>query len=111
MKRLSIIVFILVMTVAAWAIPARRTGIVMTQPDGSEITVYQHGDEHFHWQTNEKGEWLKLGDDGFYRTTEALSTEQIEARRMASPKRAVQTAYPLNIAPNFNHSPFSLVCQ
>ena len=99
MKRLSIIVFILVMTVAAWAIPARRTGIVMTQPDGSEITVYQHGDEHFHWQTNEKGEWLKLGDDGFYRTTEALSTEQIEARRMASPKRAVQTAYPLNIAP------------
>ena len=99
MKRLSIIVFILVMTVAAWAIPARRTGIVMTQPDGSEITVYQHGDEHFHWQTNEKGEWLKLGDDGFYRTAEALSTEQIEARRMASPKRAVQTAYPLNIAP------------
>ena len=99
MKRLSVLVLFFVVAVSAWAVPARKTGIVITQPDGSEITVYQHGDEHFHWQTNGKGEWLKLGEDGFYRLTEALSTEQIEAKRVASSKRATQAAYPLNIAP------------
>ena len=99
MKRLSILVFVFTMATAVWAVPARRTGVVVTQPDGSEVIVYQHGDEHFHWQTNEKGEWLKLGEDGFYRVTEALSAEQIEARRVASSKRAAQAAYPLNIAP------------
>ena len=99
MKRLSIIVFIFVMAVAAWAVPARKTGIVMTQPDGSQITIYQHGDEHFHWQTNEKGEWLKLDENGFYRVTEALSADQIKAKQMASPKRAEYRATPINLAP------------
>ena len=99
MKRLSTLVFVFAMVVAAWAVPARRGGMIITQPDGSQITVYQHGDENFHWQTNEKGEWLKLDADGFYRVTKTLSTEQVEARRIASPKRAGQTAVPLNIAP------------
>ena len=99
MKRLSVLVLFFAIAIAVWAIPARKTGIVIAQPDGSEITVYQHGDEHFHWQTNGKGEWLKLDEDGFYRVTEALSKEQIEAKRIASPKRAMQAAYPLNIAP------------
>ncbi len=99
MKKLSILVFIFAIAVAAWAVPARRTGVVVTQPDGSEIVVYQHGDEHFHWQTNEKGEWLKLDRDGFYRVTEAMSTEQIEAKRAQSPRRAQLAAYPLNAAP------------
>ena len=99
MKRLSILVFISAMTLASWAIPARKTGTIVTQPDGSEMVVYQHGDEHFHWQTNEKGDWLKMDNDGFYRVTEALSVEQIETRRVASSKRAAMAAYPLNVAP------------
>ena len=99
MKKLSILVFIFTMATAAWAVPARKTGIVVTQPDGSEVTVYQHGDEHFHWQTNEKGEWIELDENGSYRVTEALSVEQIEAKRMASSKRAALAAYPLNVAP------------
>lgn len=99
MKKLSILVFIFTMATAAWAVPARKTGIVVTQPDGSEVTVYQHGDEHFHWQTNEKGEWIELDENGFYRATEALTVEQIEAKRMASSKRAALAAYPLNVAP------------
>lgn len=99
MKKISILALICAMSIGVWAIPARRGGITMVQPDGSEITVFQHGDEHFHWQTNEKGEWLKLDDDGFYRITEALSVEQVEAKRMNSPKRAAMAAYPLNIAP------------
>ena len=99
MKKIGLIIAFSALVCLAWAVPARRGGIVKTQPDGSQITVYQHGDEHFHWMTNEKGEWLKMDVDGFYRVTEALSAEQIEAKRMAAPSRAAQVATPLNIAP------------
>ena len=99
MKQLICILSVWCMAYSIYAVPARRGGLVVTQPDGTEVAVYQHGDEHFHWQTNERGEWLKLGEDGFYRVTEALSAEQIEARRMASPRRVAMTAYPLNVAP------------
>ena len=99
MRKIGLLILLCAVVCAVWAVPARRGGIVKTQPDGSQITVYQHGDEHFHWMTNEKGEWMKLDTDGFYRVTEALSTEQIEARRVASSRRAAMAAYPLNVAP------------
>ena len=99
MKKIGLIVLLSAIVGSVWAVPARRGGLVVTQPDGSELTVYQHGDEHFHWMTNEKGEWLKMDVDDFYRVTEALSAEQIEAKRMAAPKRVTMAAYPLNIAP------------
>ena len=99
MKKIGLLIVFSALVCSAWAVPARRGGIVKTQPDGSQITVYQHGDEHFHWITNEKGEWLKMDNDGFYRVTEALSVEQIETRRVASSKRAAMAAYPLNVAP------------
>lgn len=99
MKRLSILALICAITTAVWAVPARRGGIIITQPDGSELTVYQHGDEHFHWTTNENGEWISLDENGFYRKIEAMNAEEIQARRMASPKRITYRATPLNIAP------------
>ena len=99
MKKIGLLIVFSALVCSAWAVPARRSGIVKTQPDGSQITVYQHGDEHFHWQTNEKGEWIELKHDGFYHVVEALSREQIEARRVASSKRAAMAAYPLNVAP------------
>ena len=92
MRKIVLIAVLCVMVCSVWAVPARRSGIVKTQPDGSQITVYQHGDEHFHWITNEKGDWLKMDNDGFYRVTEALSVEQIETRRVASSKRAAMAA-------------------
>lgn len=100
MKKFSILALVCAMTTATlWAVPARRTGQVVTQPDGSQITIYQHGDEHFHWMTNEEGEWLRLDEDGFYHITEALDKTEIQAKRMASPKRVTYKATPLNIAP------------
>lgn len=99
MKKIGLLIVFSALVCSAWAVPARRGEIVKTQPDGTQIVVYQYGDEHFHWMTNEKGEWLKMDVDGFYRVTEALSAEQIEAKRMAAPSRAAQAATPLNIAP------------
>ena len=60
MKKIGLIVLLSAIVGSVWAVPARRGGLVVTQPDGSELTVYQHGDEHFHWMTNDKGEWLKV---------------------------------------------------
>lgn len=102
MKKIGLIVAFCAIMGSVWAIPARRGGIVKTQPDGSEIVVYQHGDEFFHWETNEKGEWLTLDKDGFYQVTEALSKEAIAAKRAASPLHIApkeEVATPLNIAP------------
>ena len=99
MKKLGLFIVFSALVCSAWAVPARKTGVTVTQPDGSQITVYQHGDEHFHWTTNEKGEWLKMDIDGFYRVTDALSAKEIEAKRMASPKRVVYKETPLNVAP------------
>lgn len=102
MKKIGLIVAFCAIMGSVWAIPARRGAIVRTQPDGSEIVVYQHGDEFFHWETNEKGEWLTLDKDGFYQVTEALSKEAIAAKRAASPLHIApkeEVATPLNIAP------------
>ena len=99
MRKIGLLILFCAVVCSAWAVPARRGGIVKIQPDGSEVTVYQHGDEHFHWMTNEKGEWLKMDIDGFYRVTEALSAEEIEAKRTAAPRRVEYKETPLNIAP------------
>ena len=99
MRKIGLLILFCVVACAVWAVPARRGGMVKTQPDGSEVTVYQHGDEHFHWMTNDKGEWLKMDADGFYRVTEALSAEEIVAKRMAAPRRVEYKETPLNIAP------------
>lgn len=102
MKKIGVIAILILMVCSAWAIPARRGGIVKTQPDGTQITVYQHGDEHFRWMTNAKGEWLKVDENGFYQVTEALSAEEIIAKQMAAPSRVAQAqkvAAPVNIAP------------
>lgn len=99
MRKIGLLVVLSAIVGILWAVPARKGGLVVTQPDGSELTVYQHGDEHFHWMTNEKGEWLRLDEDGFYQVTEALNPEDIKAKRMASPRRVEYRETPLNIAP------------
>lgn len=98
MKKIGLIAVLCVIINTLWAVPARKGGFVVSQPDGSELTVYQHGDEYFHWTTNEKGEWLCMDDDGYYRVTEALSDEAIQSMRFASPRRAEYKETPLNIA-------------
>ena len=64
MKKIGLIAILSLMVCSAWAVPARRGGMWMTQPDGSQIMVYQHGDEYFHWIENEQGEWLKKDSNG-----------------------------------------------
>ena len=62
---------------SAIAVPARRGGFVRTAEDGTEKIVFQHGDETFHYITDENGQWL---DDN---TLQPLSSEAKAAKMQA----------------------------
>ena len=63
-----------------WAVPADPTPYKYTQPDGTVIVLQNHGDEFFHWITNESGQVVKKGADGFYRPTgESVKTMVAQA--------------------------------
>lgn len=71
---------------ALMAIPARPGKIVYTQPDGSRIEIYRHGDEWGHWTTDAAGRVLQKDKDGFFRVMEGVDAET--AARAASIRRA-----------------------
>ena len=65
------------------AIPAYPGKIKVTQPDGSVITIRIHGDEFFHYITDDSGRVVARDADGFYRPVDKPADEQQEeARRM-----------------------------
>lgn len=117
MKKIVSLVICCATVLCIYAVPARRTGRTVTQADGTTLTVFAHGDEHFHWLTNGQGEWVALNAQGNYEVIPALTDEQIQARRANSRRRMPQqttTATPLNIAPrgliilvNFQDKAFS----
>lgn len=109
MKKIALLAIGCIAATLLWAKPARRGPLVVTQEDGAEVIVYQHGDERFHWTTNEAGEWIAQDDNGKWQVASALSEEQIQARREASKftfaeqvqmrkQAATQTAVKTNIA-------------
>ena len=73
MKKILSIVMIAAVALSAWAVPARRDALLRTAADGTQKTVYLHGNEHFHYLTDAAGNWL---DE---QTLAPLSKEQKEA--------------------------------
>ena len=61
------LLFLLLATAAARAVPANPKPYKYTQPDGSVIVLQNHGDEFFHWTTDSAGNIVEKGADGFYR--------------------------------------------
>ena len=109
MKKIALLTIGCIAATLLWAKPARRGALVVTQEDGTEVVVYQHGDERFHWTTNEAGEWVAQDANGKWQPVSALSEEQIQARREASKftiaeqtqmrkQAATQTAVKTNVA-------------
>lgn len=59
----------------ASAVPAKRGLIIYTQPDGSKISVRVHGDEWFHYVTDESGKIMEENADGYLIASSATVSE------------------------------------
>ena len=87
MKRYILIAILLVLAQSAFAVPASRKPYRYTQPDGTVLTLTNHGDEFFHWTTDASGRTLEMDADGFYRP---VSAQQLARRRAAGMARRQQ---------------------
>ena len=101
MKKIFVMMLCVAGIAALQAKPAYRGAIEHTLADGSTVTVYQHGDEYFHYLTNARGEWVKF-EDGKLNVIPAMSTGEIAKARAAAKRapQAQQQAYPINLAPH-----------
>jgi immune inhibitor A len=61
------------------AVQAYPDPIIVTQPDGTTLTVYLKGNEFQHYQTTEDGYLLKQNNDGYYTYATINSSGRIEA--------------------------------
>lgn len=65
-KYIFLLVFSLVIQPAAFAVPATPYPVKVIQPDGSELTIRIHGDEHFSYKTTLDGYLVVSDDEGKY---------------------------------------------
>ena len=63
----------LLLSVAALAGPAKPGRITFTQPDGSTVGVYLHGDEYYHWMTDENGNTVAEDENGYLKVVPAAT--------------------------------------
>ena len=71
------------------AVPARRDGMVRTDANGNEKTVFLHGNESFHYMTDENGNWLD--EETLMPLSEELKSERLKMKgesKMAKVQRA-----------------------
>lgn len=81
------------LTTVAYAIPANRKPIRVTQPDGTEITLCLHGDENHHWITDANtGKRLVEDAEGYY--VEAPWSDEVHI-----PNRAKRRQHDLRLTP------------
>lgn len=80
------------------ALPAKRGPMVVTQPDGSTITVLTYGDEFFHYTTTIDGYSIASAENGmFYYLEEADGTVRLSTVRANDPgNRSSQEKAALN---------------
>ena len=67
MKKLFLFFVVLILSVSfVNAVPAYPGLITTTQPDGTVISFYLRGDEHFSFKMSEDGYFLALNADGVF---------------------------------------------
>lgn len=94
MRKLLITALALILSVCSWAAKAWRMPLIVNQPDGTTLQVYQHGDEHFNWYSTQDGAILVREQDTFYiaaidkfgRITKSKQLAHEENRRQAAEK-------------------------
>ena len=100
-------VAVLCFSLTAHAVPAKPGKIRFLQPDGTSIIIQVHGDEWFHWVTDESGNYMEEDTNGFMvkssRITDLTISEGLakaQAQRLQvieSAKQAVLKAASSNV--------------
>ncbi len=85
MKKIYLSLFLLLSALTLSAVPARPGAIKATQPDGTTITIFRHGDEFGHWTTDAQGRLVRKDADGWWRP---VSGSVQAVRRQAAARRA-----------------------
>lgn len=103
MKRILFSLFALcALTLSLSAKPARRGAMTLTQPDGTTITAYLHGDAFYHYYTTADGKMLQRDGNGFYQPAPMLPETDLKERFEQAPRRVVRlkkAGSELNLAP------------
>ena len=66
MRKFANLLMFLLMGVVCWAIPADRTPMLVTQSDGTTLTLRLVGDEFFHYNTTADGYTVLRNSVGSY---------------------------------------------
>ena len=85
MKKIFLSLFLLLSALTLSAVPAKPGAIKATQPDGTTITIFRHGDEFGHWTTDAQGRLVRKDADGWWRP---VSGSVQVVRRQAAARRA-----------------------
>ena len=94
-KLLLTLLTALAVTLTAKAAPAYPFPITVTQPDGTELTILLHGDEHFNWTTTADGVLL-AGVNNAYYVAGINSNGQLEATSQLAHNEAQRTTAELS---------------
>ena len=103
MKRILLTLLCSFAMLTAMAAPANRGPHKFTQPDGTVITFYSHGDEFFNYVTDSLGNVLAQNDVGFLVPTGELEhSESFRTRRAKALEKAKASVMRRTIeAPSF----------
>ena len=94
MKKIITVLQLVVFTCfMAQAVPALKLKYKYVQPDGTVLTLQNHGDEYFHWTTDQNGRIVEKAADGFYRTVDPAVHEARRAKGLSALNNARRRAW------------------
>ena len=96
MKKLLLTLCLCLVTVATWAVKAWPLPVTITQPDGTELTVFGYGDEDLHWYTTSDGVLLAHVGTAFY-VAKITPEGLIEATTQLAHERPLREAAELSL--------------
>src|SRR3712207_4453649 len=106
MKRNTILLLmLLLMGTLTWAAKAWQAPMQFTQPDGSTLTVYLHGDENFSWYTTSDGVLLRREGNNFYVASVTQRGQLLPTMQLAH-NAMERKAHEVSLAKAQNHDLF-----
>lgn len=88
MKKIILSLVVMTISLASFAVPARRGFHDFQQPDGTTISLTLAGDEFCHWYEAADGTVYKQTEEGLFVRSEKTHADMTQQRRSASKKHA-----------------------